>query len=144
MRFRTWPVVAIALLGLLALIVASILAAQRKADAAYAQLDSMNGRYLEVEGRLRRVRTDLHLSGILVRDYLLDDHAPPGEYRSQLIALRTESARLIAELRPLVGESDPSRFDALARARTCRCSTAPPTKIATTSCDAKSFRDAMR
>ena len=115
MRFRTWPVVAIALLGLLALIVASILAAQRKADAAYAQLDSMNGHYLEVEGRLRRVRTDLHLSGILVRDYLLDDNAPPGEYRSQLIALRTESARLIGELRPLVGESDPARFDALAR-----------------------------
>jgi signal transduction histidine kinase len=115
MRFRTWPVVAVALLGLLALIVASILAAQRKADAAYAQLDTMNAHYLEVEGRLRRVRTDLHLSGILVRDYLLDDNAPPGEYRSQLIALRAESERLIGELRPLVRDSAPARFDALAR-----------------------------
>ncbi len=115
MRFRTWPVVAVALLGLLALIVVSILAAQRRADAAYAQLDSMNAGYLEVEGRLRRVRTDLHLSGILVRDYLLDDNAPPGEYRSQLIALRTESERLIGELRPLIRDSDPTRFDALAR-----------------------------
>ena len=32
MRLRTWPVVAVSLLGLLVLIVVSILAAQRKAD----------------------------------------------------------------------------------------------------------------
>ena len=51
MRFRTWPVVAIALLGLLALIVVSILAAQRKADIAYAHLDSLNTRYRDVETR---------------------------------------------------------------------------------------------
>ena len=34
MRFRTWPVVALALLGLLVLIVVSLLAARNKADAA--------------------------------------------------------------------------------------------------------------
>ena len=76
MRFRTWPVVAVALLGLLGLIVVSILAAQRKADTAYAQLDSLNARYREVETRLRRVRSGLHLSGILARDYLLDTTRP--------------------------------------------------------------------
>ena len=79
MRFRTWPVVAIALLGLLALIVVSILAAQRKADIAYAHLDSLNARYRDVETRLRRLRSGLHLSGILVRDYLLDSSTPPAE-----------------------------------------------------------------
>jgi signal transduction histidine kinase len=115
MRFRTWPVVAIALLGLLALIVVSILAAQRKADIAYAHLESLNARYRNIETRLRRVRADLHLSGILVRDYLLDSSTPPDEYRSQLMALRSESERLIRELGPLVRESDPAQFAALSR-----------------------------
>ena len=91
MRFRTWPVVAVALLGLLALIVVSILAAQRKADAAYAHLDSLNARYRDVETRLRRVRSGLHLSGILARDYLLDTTTPASEYRSRLVAYHLES-----------------------------------------------------
>lgn len=115
LRFRTWPVVAIALLGLLALIVASILAAQRKADIAYAHLDSLNARYRDVETRLRRVRSDLHLSGILARDYLLDTATPAAEYRARLMAYRTESDRMIRELGPLVREIDPAQFDNLHR-----------------------------
>jgi signal transduction histidine kinase len=115
MRFRTWPVVAIALLGLLTLIVVSILAAQRKADIAYAHLDGLNAGYRNVETRLRRLRAGLHLSGILVRDYLLDSSTPPGEYRSRLMALRKESEQLIGELEPLVREGNPDRFDTLRR-----------------------------
>jgi signal transduction histidine kinase len=113
--FRTWPVVSVALLGLVALILVSILAARSKADAAYAALDTLNKQYLEIETRLRRVRTDLHLSGILVRDYLLDASAENSEYRARLRALRTESAHLIDELRPLVRDADPVRFDTLQR-----------------------------
>jgi signal transduction histidine kinase len=115
MRFRTWPVVAIALLGLLALIVVSVLAAQRRADIAYAHLDRLNAQYRDVETRLRRLRSGLHLSGILVRDYLLDNSTPPAEYRLRLMTLRQESEHLIAELGPLVRESDPSRYDILRR-----------------------------
>jgi signal transduction histidine kinase len=113
MRFRTWPVVAVALLGLLGLIVVSILAVQRKADIAYAHLDSLNAQYRDIEQRLRRVRADLHLSGILARDYLLDTTTPAAEYRSRLVAYRTESDRMINELEPLLRDSDPGRFDRL-------------------------------
>jgi signal transduction histidine kinase len=114
-RFRTWPVVAVALLGLLALIVVSVLAAQRKADAAYAQLDSLNARYREVETRLRRVRSGLHLSGILARDYLLDTNTPAADYRSRLVAYHEESERLIAELEPLLRETDLGQYPELRR-----------------------------
>jgi signal transduction histidine kinase len=114
-RFRTWPVVAVALLGLLALIVVSILAAQRKADAAYAHLDSLNGRYRDVETRLRRVRADLHLSGILARDYLLDTTTPAPDYRSRLVAYHRESEQMIAELEPLLRETDPGQYLELRR-----------------------------
>jgi signal transduction histidine kinase len=115
MQFRTWPVVAIALLGLLTLIVVSILAAQRKADTAYAHLDSLNARYREVETRLRRVRSDLHLSGILARDLLLDTRTPMAEYRSRLVAYHLESERMIAELEPLLREIDPAQYRELRR-----------------------------
>ena len=115
MRLRTWPVVAIALVGLLTLIVVSILAAQRKADTAYAHLDSLNARYREVETRLRRVRSGLHLSGILARDLLLDTRTPITEYRSRLVAYHLESERMIAELEPLVRDIDPAQFRELRR-----------------------------
>ncbi len=110
MRFRTWPVVAVALMGLLGLIIVSILAVQRKTDTAYAHLENLNGQYRDVEVRLRRVRSGLHLSGILARDYLLDTATPANEYRSRLVAYRTESDRMLAELEPLMGASDPIRF----------------------------------
>jgi len=114
-RFRTWPVVALALLGLLGLIVGSILAAQRKADFAYAHLESLNTRYRNVETRLRRVRSGLHLSGILVRDYLLDTTTPASEYRSRLVAYHEESEQMIRELEPLLSESDPEQYRELRR-----------------------------
>ena len=115
MRFRTWPVVAVSLLGLLGLTVVSILAAQRKADIAYAHLDSLNTRYRDVEARLRRMRSGLHLSGILARDFLLDTTTPASEYRSRLVAYHLESEQLIAELDPLLRETDTSQFRELKR-----------------------------
>src|SRR5436190_3403417 len=115
MRFRTWPVVAVALLGLLILIFLSMAAARTKADAAYRELNNLNTRYLDVESRLRRVRSDLHLSGILVRDYLLDSSANNTEYQSRLLELKTESTRLLDELEPLVRAGDPGRYDSLHR-----------------------------
>jgi signal transduction histidine kinase len=115
MRFRTWPVVAVALLGLLVLIVVSILAAQRKADDAYAHLDNLNTRYRDVETRLRRVRSGLHLSGILARDFLLDTVTPASEYRSRLVAYHLESEQLIGELEPLLRETDPGQYRELRR-----------------------------
>ena len=115
MRFRTWPVVALALLGLLALIGVSILAARQKADEAYTQLDNLDTRYRSVDTRLRQLQSDLHLSGILVRDSLLDRGTPLGEYRSRLMALQADSDQMLTELAPLLRESDQARYDMLRR-----------------------------
>jgi signal transduction histidine kinase len=109
-RVRTWPVVAAALIGLLVLIAVSLMAARSKAEEAYTQLDQLNDRYRGVESRLRRLRSDLHLSGILIRDYLLDNKAPAAEYRSRLLELSTESRQMLDELAPLLRESDPVRY----------------------------------
>ena len=113
MRFRTWPVVALALCGLLVLIGVSLLAARKRADNAYAQLDNLNTRHREIETRLRRLRSDLHLSGILARDYLLEGNRDPAEYRSRLLGFKDESTAMLNQLQPLVRENDRARYELL-------------------------------
>ena len=83
MRFKTWPVAALGLGSLLVLIAVSMLTASRRAQEIYAQLDQLNTHHHDVDAKLRRLRSDVNLSGIFVRDYLLDvarERAP--EYRA--------------------------------------------------------------
>ena len=104
MRFRTWPVAALALGGLVLLVVFSVLAASRKAQAIYVQVDALNEHYRQVESKLRRLRSDVHLSGIFVRDYLLDsarERAP--EYRQRIADFRRTNMVTFGELRALTG-----------------------------------------
>lgn len=103
MRFRTWPVAALGLGGLLLLVVVSVLAASNRAQEIYTQLDQLNTHQREVETKLRRLRSDLHLSGIYIRDYLLDperEKAP--SYRKQLEEFRENNVASVAELRALI------------------------------------------
>src|SRR6185436_2943508 len=102
MRFRTWPVAALGLVSLLALIAGSMLTASRRAQEIYAQLDQLNTRRQEVDTKLRRLRSDVNLSGIFVRDYLLDvarERDP--EYRRQLAAFRATNLATVDELQNL-------------------------------------------
>jgi signal transduction histidine kinase len=102
MRFSTWPVAAVGLGSLLVLIVAAMLTSSRKAQDIYAQLDQLNSHHHEVDAKLRRLRSDVNLSGVFVRDYLLDisrEHAP--EYRQQLAQFREGNMATLAELRAL-------------------------------------------
>jgi signal transduction histidine kinase len=101
-RFSTWPVAAVGLAALLILIVAAMLTTSRKAQAIYVQLDQLNSHHYEVDTKLRRLRSDVNLSGIFVRDYLLDisrEHAP--EYRQKLAEFREGNMATLAELRAL-------------------------------------------
>jgi signal transduction histidine kinase len=109
-RFRTWPVVAIALSGLLLLIVASVVATRNKAHAIYSQLEALNDHHRQVESRVRRLRGDVHLSGIFVRDYLLDtSRENAAEYRDRLAQLRQTNLTTLTELAGLVGRDDARR-----------------------------------
>jgi signal transduction histidine kinase len=113
-RFRTWPVAAFGLAGLLFLIVLSILTLSRKAQDIYTKLDQLNTHHNNVTVKLRRLRSDVHLSGIFVRDYLLDisrDHAP--EYRAQLAELRRTNMTTADELR-MLDVGDAARIENLA------------------------------
>lgn len=107
MRLRTWLVAALGLGSLVVLTAVSMLASSRKAQDIYAQLDQLNTHHRNVEAKLRALRSDVHLSSIFVRDYLLDvarERAP--EYREQLAEFRRTSVATLEELRPLVGSDD--------------------------------------
>jgi signal transduction histidine kinase len=104
LRFRTWPVAAIGLASLLALVAVSVLTASRRAHEIYATLDRINAYHRDVESKLRRLRGDVHLSGIFVRDYLLDtsrERAP--EYRQQLTQFRETNLSTVEDLLTLAG-----------------------------------------
>ena len=102
MRFKTWPVAALGLGSLLVLIVVSMLASSRKAQEIYAELDQLNTYHHDLDAKLRRLRSDVNLSGIFVRDYLLDverERAP--EYRQTLTEFRRDNMATVTELRAL-------------------------------------------
>jgi signal transduction histidine kinase len=104
MRFRTWPVAALGLGSLLVLIVAAMLTTGRKAQDIYTQLDQLNSHHHEVDAKLRLLRSDVNLSGVFVRDYLLDiarERAP--EYRQRLAEFRESNIATLAALRALAG-----------------------------------------
>lgn len=107
MRLKTWLVAALGLGSLVVLITVSMMAAARKAQEIYAQLDALNTHHRIVETKLRALRADVHLSSIYVRDYLLDrarERAP--EYRQRIAQFRRTNMATVAELRPLVGRGD--------------------------------------
>ena len=107
MRLKTWLVAALGLGSLVVLIALSMLAASRKVQDIYAQLDQLNSHHRDVEAKLRALRSDVHLSSIFVRDYLLDvarERAP--EYREQLTEFRRTNMATLTELRPLVRRDD--------------------------------------
>jgi signal transduction histidine kinase len=107
MRLRTWVVAALGLGSLVILIAVSMLAAARTAQDIYAQLDELNNHHRRVEENLRRLRSDVNLSGIFVRDYLLDvarERAP--EYREQIAQFRRTNLATLAELKTLIEHGD--------------------------------------
>ena len=113
MRFKTWPVAALGLGSLLLLIVLTMLASARKAQDIYTELDHLNTYHQDVDAKLRRLRSDVNLSGIFVRDYLLDvesDRAP--EYRQELAEFHRANLATLTELGALA-KTDRERIAAL-------------------------------
>ncbi len=107
MRLKTWLVAAIGLGSLVVLIAVSVIASSRKATDIYAQLDQLNSHHRRVEVNLRRLRSDVNLSGIFVRDYLLDvaRERAPG-YREQIAQFRQANMRTLTELKTLIKRDD--------------------------------------
>jgi signal transduction histidine kinase len=116
LRFRTWPVAALGLVSLVALVAVSVLTASKRTQEIYTTLDRLGGHHRDVEAKLRRLRSDVHLSGIFVRDYLLDtsrERAP--EYRQRLAEFRQTNLTTLDQLLALASSrgENPDRIRSL-------------------------------
>jgi signal transduction histidine kinase len=99
MRFRTWPIAAVGLGALLLLVVMSLTTMSRRAQDIYAQLDHLNNHHREVEGKLRRLRSEFYLSGIFLRDYLLETERHRAmQHRQRLAEIRRTNVASLNEL----------------------------------------------
>ena len=107
MRLRTWSTVVGGLGCLLLLILISSEAIRRKARDLYQQMDQVTTVHRDIAVKLQVLRGDVHLSGIFVRDYLLDNsHITGPAYRNRLIELRESMRKTIGDLRALAGPNE--------------------------------------
>ena len=129
MPLKTWLVAALGLGSLLLLIALSILASSRKAQDIYVQLDQLGTHHRLVETNLRGLRSDVNLSGVFVRDYLLDVARERGPgYREQLTEFREANIATLAELEKLIGRDERitslrAKLDEVPGRPSIRCST---------------------
>jgi signal transduction histidine kinase len=114
MRLRTWPTVVGGLACLLLLILVSSEVIRRKARDIYESLDQVNTLHRNNAVKLQTLRADIHLSGIFVRDYLLDNsHLTADSYRARLITLREATRKTLEELHASASPAERERIERL-------------------------------
>lgn len=98
-RFRYTQPLTFAFTCLLLLIGISGIVALRKSKQLYSKLSEVNETYQRLERSLNEVRSGIHTSNVLIRDFLLDPSFLKGEtYRAQLLQLRAQTDRSLDEL----------------------------------------------
>ena len=71
-RFRSWPLLVLAFGCLIVLMIGADVATMNQARRLHAAVSDVNEAYSRNAQRLEQVRFGIHLTSILVRDYLLD------------------------------------------------------------------------
>jgi signal transduction histidine kinase len=100
--------------ALLILLATTLLAARQKAQEVYTNLDEVNTLHRHIERKLRRLRSDIHLSGVFIRDYLLDaSHLRGPYYREELTGLRETTIATLEELERSMGTSQAVQMESL-------------------------------
>ncbi len=75
------------------------LSSVREADRSYRDRGRIHAAHREISGSLAQIESDIHRSGITVRDYLMDpDPSRGAAYRDELIELRSSIEELLARL----------------------------------------------
>jgi signal transduction histidine kinase len=111
---RSWPILTLAFGILVLLIVISGIGAVRQSAKIYEENTALQEKRRLTERTLQEIRAELHYSGLLVRDYLLDpSHITGGTYREQLLELRASMSSELKELTRLVGQENAGRLKRL-------------------------------
>lgn len=99
MRTRTWLTLSLAFVTLIALIGILGMGAASRSRAMQQEAATMHGTFQATQADLSSIPTDLHRSGLLVRDYLLDlSHITAPSYRERLVTTRSSIEQTIHRL----------------------------------------------
>jgi len=112
MRVRTWPLLTLGFGALLLLIGFSAVALDDRMGQVFAEVEAIQKAERASRQALEDLRSDIYLTSILVRDYLLDPSPEAAaEERKELQELRAEMEKNLAALEQAV-DSDSSRESA--------------------------------
>jgi signal transduction histidine kinase len=90
--FGSWPLLIVGFGILIGLMIASGLAALNNATRLYTRLTILNQEYRRSLRNLDEIRSGIHISSVLIRDYLLDpSQSRAREIREELLKLRQET-----------------------------------------------------
>lgn len=114
MKRRTWPVLILGFGSLVVLIAISGIGAVRRSRESYARVSELHERFRRTERVLSEVRSDIHVIGLLARDYLLDpSHISAPRYRARLLDVRNSMTKDLQELHVLLGEENAATLERL-------------------------------
>ncbi|HZT30364.1 MAG TPA: ATP-binding protein [Bryobacteraceae bacterium] len=111
MRSRSWLVLSVGFGTLILLIGLLGFGAMRRAQALHNETAAAHDAYLQTDAALREIPADLYLSGILIRDYLLDpSHLMAPAYREELLTMRSSIQQRLDLLAQRIGEGERARL----------------------------------
>lgn len=111
---RTWPILLVGLLSLLALIVFSAIAAARMADQTYREMAAIHASHQASEENLNQIKSDIFLASIYLRDFLLDpSNENAGYYRGQLRRCQSSAQSRLEQIAKLTGNVEKARLTEL-------------------------------
>ena len=115
LKIRIWPILTIGFSALIALVALSGWLVFVRAAGAYSEISQIYQAEHDTEHALTAVRSDIALSAILVRDFLLDPQFPSQNAISEMNRLRTHVEQELERLQPLLPGQESAN---LARLRT--------------------------
>lgn len=107
MRPRSWPALFFGFGSLVLLIGLAGLGAARRAAQIYAETASIYDSHRESTSILNQIRSDVNLSGVFVRDYLLDPSPlMASSHRQRLLDIRSSMGKQLERLQQLIGREE--------------------------------------
>jgi signal transduction histidine kinase len=111
MRFQTWPVLIFAFSVMLLLMGFSAISNWRQSGILFDKWEGLTRSYQDSERSLQQIRSDVQVSGLLVRDFLLDpSDASSDSYKKRLLDNRAEMAKQLARLEETISAPQASKL----------------------------------
>lgn len=116
MRLRTWPILALGFGALVLLTILFGLDSLRRTQQIYTDIVSIHQSHARADQALREIDAGIYVSGILIRDFLLDpSNLTAGLHRDKLREIRANMSDRLTELVAVTGEPDRRLLDQLHR-----------------------------